>query len=139
MINEHGERNDTDMKNPMRRRIWREIKGETGKYVVIFIFMLAIIGVASGFFVADISLEDAYDNSFEKYNIEDGALRLPFMAVDGCGENAAVMLYDAIQKGGYISVEDIAATSGVNTSVIEKLKEKGVFEGLQDTAQMTFF
>ena len=72
MINEHGERNDTDMKNPMRRRIWREIKGETGKYVVIFIFMLAIIGVASGFFVADISLEDAYDNSFEKYNIEDG-------------------------------------------------------------------
>ncbi len=74
-----------------------------------------------------------------KYNIEDGALRLPFMAVDGCGENAAVMLYDAIQKGGYISVEDIAATSGVNTSVIEKLKEKGVFEGLQDTAQMTFF
>ena len=74
-----------------------------------------------------------------KYLIENGDLRLPFMAVDGCGENAAVMLYDAIQKGGYVSIEDIAAESGVNSSVIEKLKDKGVFEGLQDTAQMTFF
>lgn len=60
------------MKNPMRRRIWREIKGETGKYVIIFVFMLALIGVASGFFVADVSLKKAYDDSFEKYNIEDG-------------------------------------------------------------------
>ena len=74
-----------------------------------------------------------------KYLIENGDLRLPFMAVEGCGENAAVMLYDAIQKGGFVSIEDIAAESGVNSSVIEKLKLKGVFEGLQETAQMTFF
>lgn len=74
-----------------------------------------------------------------KYLIEGKDIRLPLMAVDGCGENAANMLYDAIQKGGYISVEDIAATSGVNSSVIEKLTAKGVFEGLQATAQMTFF
>ncbi len=76
MINEHSERNDTDMKNPMRKRIWREIKGETGKYIVIFVFMVALIGVASGFFVADVSLKDAYDNSFEKYNIEDGNFKV---------------------------------------------------------------
>jgi len=76
VINEHGERNDTDMKNPMRKRIWREIKGETGKYIVIFVFMVALIGVASGFFVADVSLKDAYDNSFEKYNIEDGNFKV---------------------------------------------------------------
>ena len=74
-----------------------------------------------------------------KYLIENGDLRLPFMAVDGCGESAANMLYEAIAKGGFVSVEDIAAASGVNSSVIEKLKSKGVFEGLQDTAQMTFF
>ena len=60
----------------MRKRIWREIKGETGKYIVIFVFMVALIGVASGFFVADVSLKDAYDNSFEKYNIEDGNFKV---------------------------------------------------------------
>ena len=38
--------------------------------------MLALIGVASGFFVADVSLKEAYDNSFEKYNIEDGNFKV---------------------------------------------------------------
>ncbi|MBO6303110.1 MAG: PolC-type DNA polymerase III [Ruminiclostridium sp.] len=74
-----------------------------------------------------------------KYIIEDGDLRLPLLAVSGCGETASQMLYDAIQKGGFISVEDIISTSGVNSSVIEKLKAQGVFEGLQDTAQLSFF
>jgi DNA polymerase-3 subunit alpha (Gram-positive type) len=59
-----------------------------------------------------------------KYLIENGDLRLPFMAVAGCGESAAIMLYEAVQKGGYVSVEDIAAESGVNSSVIEKLKDE---------------
>ena len=64
------------MKNPMSRRIWREIKGEAGKYIVIFLFMTAIIGVVSGFLIADESLKTAYNESFEKYNIEDGNFRL---------------------------------------------------------------
>ena len=74
-----------------------------------------------------------------KYIIEDGNLRLPFMAVPGCGESAANMLCEGIAQGGFVSVEDLAAISGVNSSVIDKLKAKGVFDGLQDTAQMTFF
>ena len=64
------------MKNPMSKRIWREIKGEAGKYIVIFLFMTAIIAVVSGFLIADESLKTAYDESFEKYNIEDGNFRL---------------------------------------------------------------
>ena len=62
------------MRSPLNRRILREIKAEAGKYVVIFFFMLAIIGVASGYFIADASLKTAYDKSFETYNIEDGNL-----------------------------------------------------------------
>jgi len=64
------------MKNPLRRRIPREIKGEAGKYIVIFLFMVALISITSGFFVADGSLKKAYDESFEKYNIEDGNFEL---------------------------------------------------------------
>ncbi|MBQ1339870.1 MAG: ABC transporter permease [Ruminococcus sp.] len=60
------------MKSPLRKRVGREIKGETGKYIVIFLFMTALIAIASGFFVADASLKKSYDESFEKYNIEDG-------------------------------------------------------------------
>ena len=65
------------MKNPMNRRVFREMRDELGKYIVIFIFMIGIVSVASGFFVADASLKKAYDESFEKYNIEDGNFELP--------------------------------------------------------------
>ena len=64
------------MKNPLNKRIFREIKGEAGKYFVIFVLMSAIIGIVSGFLIADESLKTAYDNSFKKYNVEDGNFEL---------------------------------------------------------------
>lgn len=60
------------MKNPLRKRLLRELRQEMGKYLVVFILMVATIGFVSGFLVADGSMLIAYDNSFEKYNIEDG-------------------------------------------------------------------
>ena len=63
------------MKSPLRKRIPRELKGEIGKYLVVFILMVATIGLVSGFLVADGSMIQAYDEGFEKYNIEDGNFR----------------------------------------------------------------
>lgn len=60
------------MKNPLNRRLPRELKSESGKYIVIFLFLTVTIGFVSGFLVADHSMGIAYANSFEDYNIEDG-------------------------------------------------------------------
>lgn len=63
------------MKNPLNKRILRELKDEFSKYLVIFILLVGTIGFVSGFLVADGSLIAAYNESFEKYNIEDGNFR----------------------------------------------------------------
>lgn len=60
------------MRNPLNKRLPRELKTELGKYIILFLFLIAIIGFISGFFVASGSLRVAYDESFEKYNVEDG-------------------------------------------------------------------
>lgn len=60
------------MRNPLHKRLPREFFGEFGKYLVIFLFMTATIGFVSGFLVAGGSMIKAYEDSFEKYNIEDG-------------------------------------------------------------------
>ena len=60
------------MKSPLRKRLPRELKSEIGKYLVVFILMVTTIGFVSGFLVADGSMIIAYNESFEKYNIEDG-------------------------------------------------------------------
>ena len=64
------------MKNPLRKRFLRELKQDFGKYAVIFLFITLTIGFISGFLVADNSMTHAYDESFEKYNIEDGNFEL---------------------------------------------------------------
>lgn len=74
-----------------------------------------------------------------RYVIEDGNLRLPLLSVDGCGENAAKAIKDIINKNDYVSVEDIQIQGGINKTVMQKLEEMNVFEGLDKTAQMTFF
>ena len=74
-----------------------------------------------------------------KYVIENGDLRLPLLAIDGCGENAARSLKETINKNNYVSIEDIQIESGMNKSVMQKLEDMNVFEGLDKSAQMTFF
>lgn len=64
------------MRNPLNKRFLRELKGELAKYIVIFVFMTAVIGLISGFLIADGSMYDTYNKSFEKYNIEDGNFEL---------------------------------------------------------------
>ncbi|MCM1283522.1 MAG: hypothetical protein NC180_00515 [Muribaculaceae bacterium] len=63
------------MKNPLRKRFLRELKSEFGKYLVIFLLMTGSIALVSGFVVAGKSLLAAYNESFEKYNVEDGHFR----------------------------------------------------------------
>lgn len=70
------------MKNPLIKRLPRELKGEVGKYLVLFIFIAGMIGIISGFLVAGNSMGAAYDESFEKYNIEDGNFEIAYKAED---------------------------------------------------------
>ena len=78
------------MKNPLNKRLPREFLGEFAKYLVIFLFMTATIGFVSGFLVAGSSMIQAYDESFEKYNIEDGHFTLE--------EEATKELVDSLEK-----------------------------------------
>lgn len=73
------------------------------------------------------------------YAIEDGNLRLPFLAVEGCGENAAIKLKEVIDKGDFICLEDIQAQSGINSTVLGKLYDMNVFGDLPQSAQISFF
>ena len=59
-------------KDPLKKRYLRELKEDIGKYLVIFLLLLLSISEVSGYLVANDSMVASYNESFEKYNIEDG-------------------------------------------------------------------
>ena len=63
-------------RNVLKKRFFRELKSEFGKYLVIFLFLIGAIGFVSGFLVASNSMLAAYDESFTKYRVEDGNFEL---------------------------------------------------------------
>ena len=78
------------MKNPLNKRFPRELKSDFGKYAAIFIFVTLMIGFVSGFLIAGNSMKKSYDESFDKYNIEDGNFELTDKANDA--------LFDAMES-----------------------------------------
>lgn len=62
------------MKNPLNKRLPRELRQDFGKYVVIFAFLTMLIALVSGFLVATDSCEQSYYEGMEKYRVEHGHL-----------------------------------------------------------------
>ncbi len=60
------------IKNPLRKRIPRELRGEWRKYLVVALFMILTVGFVSGMYVANGSMMTALSQSAEKNNLEDG-------------------------------------------------------------------
>lgn len=64
------------MKNPLNKRFIREFKSDLPKYIVIFTFLLIMVGFVSGFLVAADSMYREHVASFGKRNIENGNFEL---------------------------------------------------------------
>lgn len=103
------------MKNPLIKRLPREFAGEIAKYIVIFIFMTAVIGLISGFLIADGSMLDTYNKSFDKYNIENGNFELYSKADD--------KLIDRLEEENVTIYENFYKEETVKAHNNEKLSE----------------
>ena len=70
---------------------------------------------------------------------ENGAIRMPFSALAGLGENAAANIVAARNEEPFFSVEDLQIRAKLTKSVIEVLRQNKVLEGLDETDQLSFF
>ncbi len=86
------------------------------------------------FLPIDLEKSDAY-----VFLPENGAIRMPFSALGGLGENAALNIVKAREEEPFFSVEDLRIRAKLTKSVIEVLREIGALNRLNETDQLSFF
>ncbi len=64
------------IKNPLVKRIPKELAGDWRKYLVVSLFLILVIGFVSGMYVANNSMMTAAQESADKYILEDGHFEL---------------------------------------------------------------
>lgn len=82
---------------------------------------------------------DLYKSDARLYLIEDGALRLPFSALKGVGEAAAIALQEAARRKHYRSMEELEQEPGVGHSLIATLESLGCLGDIPKTNQISLF
>ena len=129
------------MKNPLIKRIPKELASDWHKYLVIVLFMVVMIGVISGMYVGHDSMLEAIAKGREELNIEDGSFELSrqaspeLLAAIAGGQRAELRRY-MIDKGLEEADEEVEAAlekgldetvrAGIGQAVREQCGASGI-------------
>jgi len=97
------------IKNPLIKRIPKEIIGDWKKYLVVFLFLVLTIGFVSGMYVANDSMLTSADEGVSKYKQEDGHFELK--------DKADSELVTAIESGEVKTAPDEKTSDSSKTPV----------------------
>ena len=74
-----------------------------------------------------------------KFWMDEGKVLLPFVALEGVGESAAVAFVEAYEEKPFDTIEEAVSRAKLNKTAVEALRNHGVFEGLPETDQLSLF
>ncbi|MBR1797920.1 MAG: FtsX-like permease family protein [Clostridiales bacterium] len=118
------------MRNPLIKRIPKELASDWHKYLVIIIFMVVMIGLISGMYVGHDSMLEAVYSGRDELNLEDGSFELSGKASEelladlSTGQMADVRQF-FIDKGIEEADEEVA-------EAIEEELQNQVAQGIED-------
>jgi DNA polymerase-3 subunit alpha (Gram-positive type) len=98
---------------------------------------LALEATARGIKISNI---DLYKSKGLLFDVEDdNTIIPPFSSIDGLGDVVAKNIEAEAKKQPFISIEDFQVRCKVSSTLIEKMKNMGIFANMPETSQLTLF
>lgn len=122
------------MKNPLIKRVPKELVGDWQKYLVIIIFMVLMIGFVSGMSVGRDSMLEAINTGKVTLRLEDGSFEFK--------NKASEDLIAAVEKGDMADVREYLISKGYEEAdeevakAVEEELEKQVTEGIESAVRV---
>ncbi len=70
---------------------------------------------------------------------DDKSIYSPFAAIDGLGDTVAKNIVEERSKSNFLSIEDVQRRAKVSGTLIDKMKMLGIFDGMEESNQMSLF
>ena len=122
------------MKNPLIKRVPKELIGDWQKYLVIIIFMVLMIGFVSGMSVGRDSMLEAINTGKVTLRLEDGSFEFK--------NKASEDLIAAVEQGDMADVREYLISKGYEEAdeevakAVEEELEKQVTEGIESAVRV---
>ena len=98
---------------------------------------LALEATARGIKIANVDLYKSKGTTFEVP--DDKTIIPPFRAIDGLGDVVAKNIESEARKHPFISIEDFQNRCKVSSTLVEKMKNMGLFKDMPETSQLSLF
>ena len=83
---------------------------------------------------------DLYESEATEWKVKsDNEIYPPFNAIDGLGDVVAQNIVREREKGKFLSIEDVQTRSKLSKTLIDRMKEMGIFEDMPNSNQLSLF
>lgn len=104
---------------------------------ILEVLKIALEATARGIIFSPIDLNKSDSVKFE---IDDNhKLIPPFRTIDGLGDTVAKNIIEEREKSIFLSIEDVQRRAKVSGTLIDKMKSMGIFDGMEESNQMSLF
>ena len=83
---------------------------------------------------------DINESDSEKFIIKgDHTIIPPFRTIDGLGETVAQKIVEERNIRPFISIEDLQKRAKISSTIIEKMRNMGILDGMDESSQLSLF
>ena len=98
---------------------------------------LALEATARGIMIAPIDLDKS---EATVWGVKDEhTLYPPFSSIDGLGDTVAKNIVSEREKAPFLSIEDLQKRAKISSTLIDKMRLMGIFEGMDESSQLSLF